>query len=68
MTNMTEVNCPYFHTPGKKPVIGLLQHHFHIEAYIGPGEYGPRLRLRPILLPGQLDTQYTNDINVVLSR
>jgi hypothetical protein len=27
-----EVNCPYFHTPGKKTVIGLLQDHFHIEA------------------------------------
>ena len=29
-----EVNCPYFHTPGKSPVIGLLQDHFHIEAHI----------------------------------
>jgi hypothetical protein len=43
-----EVNCPYFHTPGKQPVIGLLQDHFHIEAHIGPGQYGPQLRLRPI--------------------
>jgi len=29
-------------------VIGLLQDHFHIEAHIGPGQHGPRLRLRPI--------------------
>ena len=43
-----EVNCPYFHTQGKWPVIGLLQDHFHIEAHIGPGQYGPWLRLRPI--------------------
>jgi hypothetical protein len=35
-----EVSCPYFHTPGKWPVIGLLQDHFHIEAHIGPGQYG----------------------------
>jgi hypothetical protein len=28
-----EVNCPYFHNPGKWPVIGLLQDYFHIEAH-----------------------------------
>jgi hypothetical protein len=43
-----EVNCPYFHTPGKWPVIGLLQDHFHIEAHRPICHYGPRLRLRPI--------------------
>ena len=41
MTNMTGSNCPYL-------VIGLLQDPFHIEAHIGSGQYGPRLRLRPI--------------------
>ena len=35
-----EVNCPYFHTPGKYPVIGLLQDHFHIEAHIGLANMG----------------------------
>ena len=42
-----EVNCPYFHTPGKWPVIGLLQDHFHIEAHMAnmgldfvSGQYG----------------------------
>jgi hypothetical protein len=35
-----EVSCPYFHTPGKQPVIGSLQDHFHIEAHIGPDQYG----------------------------
>ena len=46
MTNMTGIKLSIFSHPGKK--IGLLQDHFHIEAHIGPGQYGPRLRLRPI--------------------
>ena len=48
MTNMTESKLSIFSHPGKITVIGLLQDHFHIEAHIGPGQYGPPLRFRPI--------------------
>jgi hypothetical protein len=52
MTNMTGSKLSIFSHPGKINVIGLLQDHFHIEAHIGPGQYGPRygndLRLMPI--------------------
>jgi hypothetical protein len=48
MTNMTGGKLSILSHPGKINVIGLLQDHFHIEAHIGPGQYGPRLRLRPI--------------------
>ena len=48
MTNMIGRKLSIFSHPGKKTVIGLLQDHFNIEAHIGPGQYGPRLRLRPI--------------------
>jgi hypothetical protein len=48
MINMTGSKLSIFSHPGKQPVIGLLQDHYHIEAHIGPGQYGPRLRLRPI--------------------
>jgi hypothetical protein len=52
MTNMTGSKLSICSHPGKITVFGLLQDHFHIEAHIGPhiglGQYGPRLRLRPI--------------------
>ena len=40
MTNMTGSKLSIFSHPGKITVIGLLQDHFHIEAHIGPGQYG----------------------------
>jgi hypothetical protein len=48
MTNLTGSKLSIFSHPGKITVIGLLQDHFHIEAHIGPGQYGPRPRLGPI--------------------
>jgi hypothetical protein len=48
MTIMTGIKLSIFLHPGKITVIGLLHDHFHIEVHIGPGQYGPRLRLRPI--------------------
>jgi hypothetical protein len=47
MTNMTGSKLSIFSHPGKITVIGLLQDHFHIEAHIGLGQYGPRHRLGP---------------------
>ena len=44
MTTMTESKLSIF-TPREN---NRLLDHFHIEAHIGPGQYGPRLRLRPI--------------------
>jgi hypothetical protein len=38
----------YYILSSNKGIFGLLQDHFHIEAHIGPGQYGPRLRLKPI--------------------
>ena len=58
MTNMTESKLSIFSHPGKITVFGLLQDHFHIEAHIGPGQYGPRLRLRPILDLDSVSGQY----------
>jgi hypothetical protein len=49
MTNVTGSKLSIFSHPGKITVIGLLQDHFHIEAHIGPGQYVPRLRLRPVV-------------------
>jgi hypothetical protein len=46
MTNMTGSKLSIFSHPGKITVIGLLHDHLHIEANIGPCQYGPRLRLR----------------------
>ena len=40
MTNMTGSKPSIFSHPEKITVIGLLQDHFHIEAHIGPGQYG----------------------------
>ena len=40
MTNMTGSKLSIFSHPGKITVFGLLQDHFHIEAHIGPGQYG----------------------------
>jgi hypothetical protein len=48
MTNMTGSKLSIFSHPVKITVFGLLQDHFHIEAHIDPGQYGLRLRLRPI--------------------
>jgi hypothetical protein len=48
MTNATGSKLSIFSHPGKITVIGLLQDHFHIEAHISQGQYGPRLRLRPM--------------------
>ena len=48
MANMTGSKLSICSHPGKITVIGLLQDHFHMEAHIGSGQYGPRLRLRQI--------------------
>jgi hypothetical protein len=41
MTNMIGSKLSIFSHPEKITVIGLLQDHFHIEAHIVPGQYGP---------------------------
>jgi hypothetical protein len=48
MTNMTGSKLSICLHLGKINVIGLLQDHFHMEAHIDQGQYGPRLRVRPI--------------------
>ena len=48
MTNMTGSKLSIFLHPWKITVIGLLQGNFHIDAHIGPGQYGSRPYLRPI--------------------
>ena len=40
MTKMTGSKPSIFSHPEKITVIGLLQDHFHIEAHIGPDQYG----------------------------
>ena len=48
MNNMTGSKLSIFSHPEKITGYWITTRSFHIEAHIGPGQYGPRLRLRPI--------------------